>query len=130
MRSIDRCVVVVGVAGAEYSHRGFIEGYDPETGKHLWRNYNIPGKGDSAPMPGGVVIDVDPALSADYRHVSVSTTGSPTRSETTIGGERFEVVGDILHIGSRRYGPLKPGNRVRVDKEGVHIDGKLVAALP
>ena len=39
-------VVVVGVAGAEYSHRGFLEGYDPETGKHLWRSYNIPGKGE------------------------------------------------------------------------------------
>jgi alcohol dehydrogenase (cytochrome c) len=39
-------VVVVGVAGAEYSHRGFIEGYDTETGKHLWRHYNIPAPGD------------------------------------------------------------------------------------
>ena len=39
-------VVVVGVAGAEYSHRGFLEGYDPSTGKHLWRTYNIPGKGE------------------------------------------------------------------------------------
>ena len=28
-------VLIVGVAGAEYSHRGFVEGYDPETGKHL-----------------------------------------------------------------------------------------------
>ena len=34
------------MAGAEYSHRGFLEGYDPETGKHLWRSYNIPGKGE------------------------------------------------------------------------------------
>jgi alcohol dehydrogenase (cytochrome c) len=39
-------VVIVGVAGAEYSHRGFLEGYDAETGKHLWRTYNIPGKGE------------------------------------------------------------------------------------
>ena len=39
-------VVVVGVAGAEYSHRGFLEGYDPETGKHLWRLYTIPLKGE------------------------------------------------------------------------------------
>ncbi|MSO67385.1 MAG: PQQ-dependent dehydrogenase, methanol/ethanol family [Pseudolabrys sp.] len=39
-------VVVVGVAGAEYSHRGFLEGYDPATGKHLWRLYTIPNKGE------------------------------------------------------------------------------------
>ena len=39
-------VLIVGVAGAEYSHRGFVEGYDPETGKHLWRLYTIPAKGE------------------------------------------------------------------------------------
>jgi alcohol dehydrogenase (cytochrome c) len=39
-------VVVVGVAGAEFSHRGFLEGYDAETGKHLWRLYTIPDKGE------------------------------------------------------------------------------------
>src|SRR5262245_50152125 len=39
-------VMVVGVAGAEYSHRGFLEGYDPDTGKHLWRTYTIPLKGE------------------------------------------------------------------------------------
>ncbi len=39
-------VVIVGVAGAEYGHRGFIEGYDPETGQHLWRTYLVPAKGE------------------------------------------------------------------------------------
>jgi alcohol dehydrogenase (cytochrome c) len=39
-------VVVVGVAGAEFSHRGFLEGYDPATGKHLWRLYTVPAKGE------------------------------------------------------------------------------------
>ena len=35
-------VAVVGVAGAEFHHRGFIEGYDVNTGKHLWRHWNVP----------------------------------------------------------------------------------------
>jgi alcohol dehydrogenase (cytochrome c) len=39
-------IVIVGVAGAEYSNRGFIEGYDAKTGKHLWRTYTIPAKGE------------------------------------------------------------------------------------
>ncbi len=39
-------VVIIGVAGAEFSHRGFIEGYDAMTGKHLWRTYTIPAKGE------------------------------------------------------------------------------------
>ena len=51
-------VVVVGVAGAEYSHRGFLEGYDPETGKHLWRLYTVPAKGE----PGSDTWEGDSAL--------------------------------------------------------------------
>ena len=39
-------VVIVGVAGAEYSHRGFVEAYDVNTGKHLWRLYTIPAPGE------------------------------------------------------------------------------------
>jgi alcohol dehydrogenase (cytochrome c) len=37
---------IVGVAGAEYGHRGFIEGYDAKTGKHMWRHYNVPAAGE------------------------------------------------------------------------------------
>jgi alcohol dehydrogenase (cytochrome c) len=51
-------VVVVGVAGAEYSHRGFLEGYDPDTGKHLWRLYTIPAKGE----PGSETWEGDSSL--------------------------------------------------------------------
>ncbi len=39
-------VVITGVAGAEFSHRGLLEGYDAKTGKHLWRLYTIPAKGE------------------------------------------------------------------------------------
>lgn len=35
-------VLITGQAGAEYHARGFIEAYDPMTGKHLWRKYNVP----------------------------------------------------------------------------------------
>jgi alcohol dehydrogenase (cytochrome c) len=30
-------VVITGIAGGEYGTRGFIDGWDPETGKKLWR---------------------------------------------------------------------------------------------
>ena len=51
-----------GWPGAEFSVRGFIEGYDAKTGKHLWRTYTVPGKdepgsetwpGDSSLTGGG-----------------------------------------------------------------------------
>ena len=42
-------VVITGISGAEYGIRGFIDGWDPETGKQLWRTYTVAGPGD----PGG-----------------------------------------------------------------------------
>jgi alcohol dehydrogenase (cytochrome c) len=41
--------VIVGVAGAEYGIRGFIDAYDAQTGKRAWRFYTVAGPGD----PGG-----------------------------------------------------------------------------
>jgi alcohol dehydrogenase (cytochrome c) len=39
-------VLVTGVSGAEFGIRGFIDGWDPETGKLLWRRYTIPARGE------------------------------------------------------------------------------------
>lgn len=39
-------VVITGTSGGEYGIRGFIDGWDPATGKHLWRTYTIPGPGE------------------------------------------------------------------------------------
>src|SRR5205814_8517881 len=41
--------VIVGIAGAEYGIRGFIDAYDVQTGKRAWRFYTVPARGD----PGG-----------------------------------------------------------------------------
>jgi alcohol dehydrogenase (cytochrome c) len=38
--------VIVGVAGAEYGVRGFIDAYDAESGKQIWRFYTTAGPGD------------------------------------------------------------------------------------
>jgi alcohol dehydrogenase (cytochrome c) len=34
------------MSGAEYGTRGFLDGWNPETGAHLWRRYTIPGPGE------------------------------------------------------------------------------------
>lgn len=39
-------VVITGISGAEYGIRGVIDGWDAETGKHLWRTYTVAGPGD------------------------------------------------------------------------------------
>jgi len=38
--------VIVGVGGGEFGLRGFLDAYDPATGKRLWRFHTIPGPGE------------------------------------------------------------------------------------
>ncbi|MGH8614819.1 MAG: PQQ-binding-like beta-propeller repeat protein [Gammaproteobacteria bacterium] len=38
--------VVVGISGAEYGIRGFIDAYDAKTGRRAWRFHTIPGPGE------------------------------------------------------------------------------------
>ena len=38
--------MIVGVAGGEFGIRGFIDAYDAQTGKRVWRFYTIPGPGE------------------------------------------------------------------------------------
>jgi alcohol dehydrogenase (cytochrome c) len=62
-------VVIVGVAGAEFSARGYLEGYDAETGKRLWRHYTIPKAGEAG-------ADTWPDNAARASGGSTWTTGS------------------------------------------------------
>ncbi len=39
-------VVMTGISGGEYNTRGFIKGYDPQTGKALWTRYTTAGPGE------------------------------------------------------------------------------------
>lgn len=39
-------VVISGMAGGEFTTRGFLDGWDPETGTKLWRRYTIPAPGE------------------------------------------------------------------------------------
>jgi alcohol dehydrogenase (cytochrome c) len=40
-------VLVTGISGAEFGIRGFLDGWDPDTGKHLWRRHTTAGPGES-----------------------------------------------------------------------------------
>ena len=47
--------LIVGMAGGEYANRGFIDAYEPETGKRVWRFWTIPAPGE----PGSETWPVD-----------------------------------------------------------------------
>ena len=38
--------VFVGISGGEYGIRGFLDAYDTETGKRIWRFWTVPGPGE------------------------------------------------------------------------------------
>ena len=38
--------VVVGISGSDYPTRGFIDAYEPQSGKRAWRFYTVPGPGE------------------------------------------------------------------------------------
>jgi len=40
-------VLISGMAGGERTTRGFLDGWDPDTGKKLWRRYTIPAPGEA-----------------------------------------------------------------------------------
>src|SRR5262249_37288807 len=39
-------VLIAGVSGGESTTRGFLDGWDPDTGKKLWRRFTIPAPGE------------------------------------------------------------------------------------
>lgn len=39
-------MLISGVSGGESTTRGFLDGWDPDTGKKLWRRYTIPAPGE------------------------------------------------------------------------------------
>src|SRR5262245_34681616 len=75
---VARGKVMVGVSGGELGIRGFVQAFDAETGKSVWKTYTVPGPGEAgnATWPhetwktGGVPIWItgsyDPQLNLTY----------------------------------------------------------------
>jgi hypothetical protein len=49
--------------------------------------------------------------------------------ENRVGDVRWYFFGETLHVGDRAYGPIRPGDTVRVDGDEVLINGKSASAL-
>ena len=94
--------VIVGTAGGEYGVRGFIDAYDADTGRRLWRFDTVPGPGQpghetwageswkTGGAPAWMTGSYDPELNLLYW-----PTGNPSPSD--YGGER---AGDNLYSNS------------------------------
>jgi alcohol dehydrogenase (cytochrome c) len=86
-------VLITGISGAEFGTRGFLDGWSPETGAHLWHRYTVAGPGEK----GG---DTWPAGDA-YLHGGGSTwiTGS------------YDPDLDLVYWGTGNAGPWNPATR-------------------
>src|SRR5262245_10028376 len=86
-------VLLTGISGAEFGIRGFIDGWDPETGKQLWRRYTTAGPGEKG-----------------------HDTWEPRESHLN-GGASTWITGsydpdlDLVYWGTGNAGPWNPVNR-------------------
>ena len=92
-------VLMTGMTGGEYGVRGFVAGYDPETGKQLWRRYTTAGPGEKghetwpqgdAYLRGGgstwITGSYDPELDLTYWGTSNGGRGARTGVRATTCG--------------------------------------------
>ena len=99
-------VLLTGISGAEFGIRGFLDGWDPQSGTHLWRRFTVAAPGE----PGG---DTWPKTDA-YLHGGGSTwiTGS------------YDPALDLVYWGTGNAGPWNP-----VDRPGDNLYTAAVIAL-
>ena len=98
-------VLMTGIAGGEYGTRGFIDGWDPETGKKLWRFYTTAAgtdkgadtwPGDTA-MKGGAPTWLTGAYDPDLDLVYWGTgNGGPWNPEVRKGDNLY--IASVLAI--------------------------------
>lgn len=86
-------VVITGVSGGDYGIRGYLDAWDPKTGRHLWRTYTVP-------APGEAGSETWPA-DASWKHGGGATwiTGS------------YDPELDLVYWGVGNPAPLNPQQR-------------------
>ena len=98
--------IIVGIAGAEYGIRGFLDAYDAKTGKRAWRFWTVPGPGE----PGNETWAGD----------SWKTGGAPT----WVTGA-YDPQANLVYWGTGNPGPDFVGD----DRQGDNLYSDAVIAL-
>ncbi len=98
--------IIVGIAGAEYGIRGFLDAYDAKTGKRAWRFWAVPGPG----QPGNETWSGD----------SWKTGGAPT----WVTGA-YDPEANLVYWGTGNPGPDFVGD----DRQGDNLYSDSILAL-
>jgi alcohol dehydrogenase (cytochrome c) len=91
-------VLISGMAGGESTTRGFLDGWDPETGNKLWRRYTIP-------EPGAPGSETWPSTSDAWMH-----GGGPTWRSGS-----YDPLLDLVYWGTGNAEPYDPRPREGMD---------------
>jgi len=78
--------------------------------------------------PIGIVLELHhdgSTLKLDLNEQAADTGEHDNR----VGDVHWHFFGETLHVGERAYGPIRPGDTVRVDGDEVRINGKVVSPL-
>ncbi|MEJ0098544.1 MAG: PQQ-dependent dehydrogenase, methanol/ethanol family [Pseudomonadota bacterium] len=100
-------MVFIGSAGAEFDVRGYLDAFDAESGKHLWRFWTVPG---------------DPAAGFENKSMEMAATTWKTPGWWTNGGGgsvwdaiTYDPKTDLVIFGT---GNATPGDAVKRDPGG------------
>ena len=64
---IVKDMVVIGIAGAEFGTRDFVDAYDAETGQRVWRFWTVPGPGEPGNETwGGELLEAGRGIDLDH----------------------------------------------------------------
>ncbi|HTR00410.1 MAG TPA: PQQ-dependent dehydrogenase, methanol/ethanol family [Candidatus Acidoferrum sp.] len=99
--------IFIGEAGAEFDARGYLDAYDAETGKHLWRFWTVPG---------------DPSKGFENKAMEMAAATWKTPGWWVNGGGgtvwdaiTYDAVNDLVIFGT---GNATPGDAIKRDPAG------------
>jgi alcohol dehydrogenase (cytochrome c) len=93
-------VLISGMAGGDRTVRGFVEGYDPDTGKRLWRRWTVPAPGEKG--------------SESWPHKDMPDAWKYGGASTWQPGS-YDPELDLFYIGTGNAEPYNPKYRAGMD---------------
>lgn len=70
----------------------------------------------------GIVLRFDDTVR--FRYESVSASGQPMVTKTSLNGLAFELKEGAIHLGEHRFEGLKSGDEVDISSSGIFVNGQ------
>ena len=104
-----------------------------ETNFRSFRYLDVGGKTEASAIIDGVAIEFDPSVHVRFSlntGVLEITTDGDSSEVWMVNGQPFGIEDGEFHIGKKRYGAVRSGDRVSVAADGVTVNGEARGSLP